>query len=78
MHGKHESLDVVDGRGERVGGGLAVVQLDHGDVVPVGEGAVPRVVVFWASEAEAAPVDVEVEWEALGRRRVPCAGEEYA
>jgi hypothetical protein len=43
-----------------VGGGLAVVQLYHEDVVLVGEGEVPPVIVLWDAEAEPAAVDVEV------------------
>lgn len=36
----------------------------------VSEGAVPRVVVLGRSEMDSVVVDIEVDWQALGRRGV--------
>lgn len=66
----------MDGCREQVGGGFTIVQLDHEDVVLVGKGMVPLVVIFWASEAETSSVDVGVARQTLGRSMVPTAGAE--
>lgn len=59
-------------------GSLAAVQFHHGKVVLVSEGAASLVVVLGRSEMESAAVDVEVDWQALGRRKVLSVGKEDA
>jgi hypothetical protein len=62
--GQKEGFDVVRCGGEGVGGRFAVVEGDDEDVVLVGEGPVPLVVVTDVADAEAAAVDGEErrEW----------------
>jgi len=57
--GKEERLEVVDGCGEGSGGGFGVVEGDDEDVLAIGKGPVPLVVVADVTDAEAAAVDGE-------------------
>lgn len=56
----------VDGDGEAVHWRFRVIEGDDEDVVGVAKGGAERVVQGWASQGEAAAVDVDVE----GQRRV--------
>jgi hypothetical protein len=67
----------VDGVGERGGWSFGVVEGYDEDVLGVGEGAIPFVVVADVADAEAAAMDGEEGWERGGGGLVVGLGEEY-
>lgn len=73
-----EGSDIVDCGREGVFGRFRVVERYDEDVLTVGEGAVPFVVVADMTDAEASPVDGEESWQGIGGGLVVGGGKEYS
>jgi len=74
--GKEERLEVVNGCGKGSGRGFRVVESDDEDILAIGKGPVPLIVVADVTDAEAAAVDGEEGRESGRRGLVVGFGEE--